>query len=182
MEKLLNFRFRDQYIVISRRQLIGAAAIFSAAGLSGCGFRLRGAFNAPFKTMYLQMAENTPFSTTLARQIRAGSTVELVDNPNEAEAILVLINQTRSSDILSINDAGRAREYELTMTIDFRVSSPEGFDYLVPTQLTATREMSYSEVEFLSREKEENFLYSDMEKDLIGQILRYIEAIKPQEG
>ena len=165
----------------SRRQLIGAAALLGAAGLSGCGFRLRGSFDAPFKTMYLQMAENTPFSTVLERQIRAGSSIEIVNDPNEAEAILVLMNQTRSSDILSINDAGRAREYELTMTIDFRVSSPDGFDYLEPTTLSATRDMSYSEIQFLSREKEENFLYRDMEKDLIGQLVRYIEAIKPKD-
>ena len=131
--------------------------------------------------MYLQMAENTPLSTALKRQILAGSSIEIVSDPNEAEAILVLMNQTRSSDILSINDAGRAREYELTMTIDFRVSSPDGFDYLEPTQLVATRDMSYSEIEFLSREKEENFLYRDMEKDLIGQLVRYIEAIEPKE-
>lgn len=168
--------------MISRRQLISTVACLSAAGLSGCGFRLRGTFNAPFKTMYLQMAENTPFSTTLARQIRAGSTIELVDNPNEAEAILSIINQTRSSDILSINDLGRVREYELTLKTDFRVTGPDGIDYLKPTTITNTAEMSYTEAEFLSRADEEEKLFQAMEMDLIGQILRYIEAIKPQEG
>lgn len=166
----------------SRRQLIATVALFGAAGLSGCGFRLRGSFDAPFKTMYLQTTKNTPFSALLERLIRANSDIELVDNPNAAEAILVIMTRDEDKEVLSFNDAGRAREDELKLTIDFRISSPAGFDYVEPTQLVATRNMSYSEHEFLSRELEEDFLYSDMEKDLAHQIIRYIEASKQKDS
>lgn len=165
----------------SRRQLIGALAL-TVVSLSGCGFRLRGSFEAPFKTMYLQMRENSPLSTAVAQHLRANSNIEIVSSPNEAEAILVLVRESRSRDILSINDSGRAREYELTLSLEFRVSSPEGFDYLETTSISASRDMSYSDTEFLSRAKEENFLYRDMESDLVGQLIRYIEAIKPHQG
>ena len=167
--------------MISRRTLLGAAAL-SLTPLAGCGFRMRGAFDTPVRTMYLQMGENSRIGVMIARQLKAGSSVELVRSPNEADAVLELISDSRSSDVLSINDAGRAREYELTLSLTFRVSSPEGYDFMEATRLTATRDMTYSETEFLSREKEEDFLYRDMEKDLIGQLIRLIEAIRPHPG
>lgn len=156
-------------------------ALLSAAGagllLSGCGFRLRGHFQAPFETLYLQMRENTRFSGLLKRMIESGSNIRCVKNPNEAEAVLELINQRRDREVLSISDSGRAREYELTLTIEFRVTSTyDDFTYVELTQLVAHRDITYSESEFLSREKEEEVLYRDMENDLIAQMIRYLEA------
>ena len=140
--------------------------------LSGCGFRLRGRFDAPFATLYLQMPVNTSLSNKLRRAITAGSDVVIVDHPNEADAVL----------ILSINDMGQAREYELTLTLEFRITAPEGFEWLEATRLSTSRDISYNESEFLSREKEENVLYDDMESDLINQLVRYIEAVKPRDS
>ena len=123
------------------------------------------------------MRENTRFSGLLKRMIESGSNIRCVKNPNEAEAVLELINQRRDREVLSISDSGRAREYELTLTIEFRVTSTyDDFTYVEPTQLVAHRDITYSESEFLSREKEEEVLYRDMENDLIAQMIRYLEA------
>ena len=75
--------------------------------------------------------------------------------------------------------SGRAREYEITLSLSFRVSNPSGIDYMEAVTLTASRDLTYSESDFLSREKEEAFLYRDMEADLVNQLMRRIEAIKP---
>lgn len=160
---------------LSRRTILG---LMSALALSGCGFRLRGRFTAPFETIYLQMQPNTRFSGLLKRTIESGSSVKVVDSPKAADAILELISVDRDREVLSINDAGRAREYELTMTLVFRCSSPEGFDYVEETKLSTSRDLTYSESEFLSREREEEVLYQDMENDLIGQIVRRLEAAR----
>lgn len=161
----------------TRRTLLTAiAALPVLSSLSGCGFHLRGHFQAPFDTLYLQMRENTPFSSALKRMVESGSNVRVVDHPNEADAILELLSIRRDREVLSVSDAGRAREYELTLTLEFRVKSPDDFDYVDPTTLLAHRDLTYSESEFLSREKEEELLYRDMENDLMAQIVRYIEA------
>ena len=68
---------------LSRRSVF--ALLGSLAGsvvLSGCGFRLRGQFSAPFETLYLQMPENTRFSGLLKRVIESGSDVRVVTNMN----------------------------------------------------------------------------------------------------
>ena len=145
---------------------------------SGCGFRLRGNFTAPFSTLYLQMRENTRFAAQLTRTIEAGSNVRVVARPEEAE----LLDMRRERDVLSINALGRAREYELTLSMQFRVTSPDGFDFVEATTLTTTRALSYSESEFLSREKEEEILYGDMESDILAQVVRCLEAAKSPES
>ena len=164
---------------LSRRSVF--ALLGSLAGsvvLSGCGFRLSGQFSAPFETLYLQMPENTRFSGLLKRVIESGSDVRVVKSPKEADAILELLSVNRSRDILSINDAGRAREYELTTTLEFRVVSPEGFDFVETTRLATSRDLTYSESEFLSREGEEKVLYDDMDNDLVSQIVQRLGAAK----
>lgn len=162
----------------SRRHLLGAALI-GALPLTGCGFRLRGSYSTPFKTLYLQMPENSYLAVRLKQELLAGSDVTIVNTPSEAEAILELLSDSRSRDVLSINDTGRAREYEITLSLSFRVSNPSGIDYMEAVTLTASRDLTYSESDFLSREKEEAFLYRDMEADLVNQLMRRIEAIKP---
>ena len=85
---------------LSRRSVF--ALLGSLAGsvvLSGCGFRLRGQFSAPFETLYLQMPENTRFSGLLKRVIESGSDVRVVTSPKEADAILELLSVNRSRDI-----------------------------------------------------------------------------------
>ena len=167
---------------ISRRALLGAfCALPLLAG--GCGFRLRGHFQAPFDTLFLQMQENTRFSGLLKRMIESGSNIRVVRTPQEADAILELLDTERDREVLSINDEGLAREYELRYTIEFRVSSPDGFDFVEPTKIELTRDLTYSESEFLSRDTEEGILYRDMENDAISQIVRYIEASRnPEES
>lgn len=160
----------------TRRSLL--AAVLAAPLLSACGFRLRGRFTAPFETMYLQMQGDTPFLTVLRQSIETGSNVRLVKRARDAEAILEILRMERSRDVLTFNDTGLAREYELMLEIEFRVTAPDGYEYVPATRLSTSRDLTYSESEFLSREKEEETLYVDMENDLIAQMVRYIEAAK----
>lgn len=164
----------------TRRALL--AAIAAAPLLSACGFRLRGHFQAPFDTLYLQMRENTRLGGYLKRFIESGSNIRCVESAKGAEAVLEFLKIERSRDILSINDYGRAREYELTLTIEFRVTSPDdGYEFVPATTLVTSRDLTYSESEFLSREKEEEVLYQDMENDLCAQLVRYLEAARKPE-
>ena len=46
------------------------------------------------------------------------------------------------------------------------------------TTLATNRNLPYTESEFLSREKEEEILYRDMENDLIVQMVRRLAAAR----
>ncbi len=170
--------FSVRIMNLSRRSLLAAAAI---APLTGCGFHLRGRFALPFDTIYLDMNRNTPFTARIARLLRAGSNVTIVDSPDEAQAVLRLLRQARERNIISYNAEGEAREYELKYIVQFRLSTPRGTPYLPDTTLVALREISYDDDDYLSRDNEEALVIDEMQADLATQIIRRIERAKPVE-
>ncbi len=155
--------------------LAGAASL-----LTGCGFKLRGAYKTPFKTIYLEMTPNTSFSSWLERRLRAETDLEIVRVKKDAQAILQLVDETRSESILTINDAGRVREKRLEMAIVFRVVAPDGYEYLPSTRLSTIRDLNDSEQNYLSRDTEKATLYRDMTFDLVEQMMSVLETIKPR--
>lgn len=160
---------------VSRRLLLGSAL---SLPLVGCGFRLRGSYTLPFETMYLDMESNTPFSGLLARQLRAGTNVRLVDDVKDAQAVLKVLANQRTRTIVALNTKGQAREFELRLKVIFRVSSPDGADYLPDTVLTAMRELSYNDDEYLTRHAEEAMLYDEMQTDIVAQMMRRIQHVR----
>ena len=145
-------------MTVSRRTLLATLIALPAAG---CGFRMKGRFDAPFDTLYIALERNTPLYAELARQLKAGS------------------NKTQSRDILSLNFRGDVAENELTLTMTFRITTPDGRDFVPETTLTTSRTVTYSEREYLSRQNEEALLFAEMQSDLVSLILRRIEAAKP---
>ncbi len=164
-------------MAISRRLLICA---IPAAYLTGCGFHLRNSFTLPFETLYLDMESNSRFAATLTRLLRASSNVRLVSDSNEADAVLRITQNTSSRDILSYSTSGRAREFQLKNVITFTVTTPDGREYMSPATITASRDITYDESDYLSRDSEEAMIKAEMQNDIINQMIRRIErAAKP---
>jgi LPS-assembly lipoprotein len=117
----------------------------------------------------------------LARNIRAGTTVKLVDEPKQAEAILEFTGETRAKEILSLTGTGRVREFRLRYRVGFRVHDGKGNDYVPQSTLELTREVSFNDSQVLAKETEEQQLFRDMESDMVQQIMRRLEsAQKPK--
>lgn len=159
----------------SRRTLIAAAAF----ALAGCGFRLRGRFSLPFETLYISYNLNTPLGSQLSRQLKAGSDVRLVNSARQAQAVLNILSERRWRDIVAYNAQGEAREYELKLEISFRLSAPDGAQYLPDTSIVAVREISYNDEDYLTRESEEARVINEMMSDIVVQMVRRIEKAQP---
>ncbi len=159
-------------MLLTRRSLL---AVLLAAPVAGCGFRLRGAFSVPFKTLFLDADMNTPFGANLKRQLESGSDVQIVTDRNEAEAILKILD-IRKSRTAGASSSGETRQYKLSETVTFRVSNPNGLEYMEDTSVSGSRFISYSaERDYLARENEEAAVYKELEGDLIAQMMRRIE-------
>ena len=161
----------------SRRVLLSALSVVL---FSGCGFHLRGSFSLPFKTLFLDMDSNSKFTATLARMLRAGSNVTLVDNVQDAQAVLRITQNTSSRDVLSYSTSGRAREFELKIVLTFTVTAPDGHVFLPPTTISASRDITYDDSDYLSRDSEETMIKTEMQNDIIEQMIRRIERAKPE--
>ncbi len=171
----LCFDFVAFFMTYSRRTLIAAAASIALGSLTGCGFRLRGHFSLPFKTIYLDMDRNNPFTAQVKRLLTAGSDVTVVPAADEAEAVLRIISRRLERNAITYNADGNVREYELKLTIQFRLTTPTGAEYLPDSSLTAVRDIYYNDEDYLSRGSEEALLIKDMENDIASQMIRRIE-------
>ena len=147
--------------------------------LAGCGFQLRGAANLPFDSLYIDIPQTNLIGAQLARNLRNGSNAKIVDNRTEAQVILTRVREVRGKTILSINSAGRVREFRLRYTFSYSLIDQKGQDVAAPASLSLERDYSFSDDQVLAKESEEALLYRDMQSDLVQQIIRRLAAAKP---
>jgi LPS-assembly lipoprotein len=167
--------------MLKNRRLF-CALLISTVMLSACGFKLRGSVlgqNIPFKSIYIDASATSPLSSELRRNIRGSGELKITETPEEAEAILKVVSESRGKTILSLNSQGRVREYGLNYTVVIRVQDNHKADLLAPTSISLKRDISYNENQVLAKEAEEAMLYRDMQSDMVQQILRRVAAIKP---
>lgn len=148
--------------------------------LTACGFQLRGSAALPFQTLYLDAGKSQQLGSELASALRFGSNARLVSRPEEAEAVLQLVDETREKRILSLSAGGRVREFQLFYRVSFRVQDAKGGELLPAQQIELKRDFSYSDAQVLAKEQEEALLYRDMQNDAVQQILRRLAAAKPR--
>jgi len=143
--------------------------------LAACAFQLRGTASLPFETIYVPNA-TSGIALDLKRNIRSGTGTRVVDDAKTAQAQLQFSEEARHKEILSLNSAGRVREFRLIYRVGFRVSDGKGGDFLGPNTVTLTRDMTYDDAEVLAKEAEEQLLFRDMQSDMVQQIMRRIAA------
>jgi LPS-assembly lipoprotein len=170
--------------------------------LAACGFKLRGSaelpgYKLPFSTIALTLAPTSEFYALLKRNIEASSPGTRVVDAKEAEAILTVLADTNVKNILSLNAAGRAREYQLVRSFTFKVHAnvasatpaaqvkytdarPDvvATEYIAPSTITLRRDITFSDDLVLSKESEEALLQRDMQSDLVQQLMRRLAAAK----
>ena len=152
--------------------------VLLAAGAAGCGFQLRGTANVPFDSVYVPGASGG-IALDLKRNIQAGTRAKVVENPKDAQAILQFLQEARQKIILSLSGTGRVREYRLVYRVGFRVHDGKGGDYIAPTTIELTRDITFNDSEVLAKEAEEGLLVRDMQSDMVQQIMRRLALAQP---
>jgi LPS-assembly lipoprotein len=148
--------------------------------LAGCGFQLRGTADVPFQTLYIPNAI-AGIALDLKRSIQAGTNAKVVEDAKAADAVLAFSHETREKEILSLNAAGRVREFRLRYRVGFRVHDGKGNDYVPLSSMELTRDVSFNDAEVLAKEAEEQLLFRDMQSDMVQQIMRRLAvAQKPR--
>lgn len=156
-----------------------ALALLFAATVAGCGFQLRGSATLPFETMYVP--SNSGLLVELRRNLAAGTNTRLVASAADAQANFILLHEHREKLILSLDTAGRVREFQLRYRVGYRVAGPKGLDYLPKSEILLTREVSFNDAQVLAKEAEDALLYRDMQSDMVQQIMRRLAAARLRE-
>ncbi|MFO1321014.1 MAG: LPS assembly lipoprotein LptE [Burkholderiales bacterium] len=158
----------------ARRLTILSAALLMTA----CGFKLRGAVDLPFETVYVEGMQYSQFTGQLKRDMASGSRTRIADSPKEAQAVLQLISEAQDRTILAVSGGGRVRELQLRYRLNFRVYNNRGENWLAPTEVLIMRDMTYDDSQVLAKEGEAQALFKEMQSDAVQQVLRRVQAIR----
>lgn len=162
-----------------RSLVLGLAALLILA-LAGCGFALRQAPDFAFKSVYLDVPPAAPLGIELRRQL-AANRVELITEAAQqaqAQVILDILSEQRLKTVVGVSATGQVREFQLRLTLKFRLRTPQGKELIPETELVQQRALTYDEVFALAKEAEEVALYRNMQSDMVQQILRRMAAVK----
>jgi len=163
-----------------RRSLILGLAAALALGLAGCGFQLRQTTDFAFKSLYLDVPPTSALGVELRRHLAANQ-VELLTEAAQrpqAQAILDILGEQRVKTVVGVSATGQVREFNLRLTLKFRLRTPQGKELIPETELVQQRALTYDEVYALAKESEELLLYRNMQSDIVQQILRRMAAVK----
>lgn len=149
--------------------------------LSACGFQIREDADLPpemAKTRMVVDGENSVF----ARRIRvllsqAGVTFVGVD---QATAFLEIPVNRVQTEVLTIGDNARVREYRVSHTVRFRLTDADGKEILPWQTMRQAREISFDEQEILATSREQEYLKQDLAESLSRQLVTRLEAGSPR--
>ena len=151
--------------------------------LAGCGFQLRGAGGLPPEMAMTQLVVDDPYST-LARRLRTlleQSGVEVVDGAS-ATAVLEIPQDRVTTDVLTIADNARVREYRVSHTVQFRLTDAAGRELMALQTLRQAREISFDEQKILASSREQEYLKKDLAEDLARLIVNRLESVAAGPG
>jgi LPS-assembly lipoprotein len=146
--------------------------------LSACGFQLRGSSALPEEMSVTFIKFNKPYGSLLddfSEALRAHH-VTVTDDRREATAMLMINNDRRERDVLSVNSAGKVLEIQLRQTIQFSVKTSDNLPLVEPQKVTLTRDYLYSSTDVLSKDREEAVVRRTLQQELVNLAILRITA------
>lgn len=162
------------------RRILFLIALAASLLLAACGFQLRGTAQLPFSSLYVQAPPVSQFATQLKRAVQVGSSTRIAEQPEQAEAVLQILNEAPEKQILSLGGGGRVREFRLLYRVGFRLTDSKNREHIPASQIVLSRDFSFNDDQALSKESEEALLMRDMLNDAVQQLLRRLQAAKLQ--
>lgn len=157
-----------------RGMLVTAPALL----LAGCGFKLRGVTELPFRTFYTALPQSSQLGGELRRAVRInGATV--VDRREDAQVRFDLLSEATEQEITALSTSGRPREYQLRYRLRWAVRDATDADLIAPNEMLLRRLITVLDVQGILNADEVALLYRDMRLDAVAQILRRLSTVTP---
>lgn len=162
---------------ISQRLILIVTTFAFLAGLSGCGFALRGKVSLPEQLNNIVVTGSDREMTGLLRDALETSGANVVDSESDATAILNLINSEFTREVRTTDSNGRATAYTLRYDVDYDVRETNGEEIQINQSIAQSRFLEYDPLQELQSEEESDFLQEEMQKEIVLQLLRRLSRI-----
>jgi LPS-assembly lipoprotein len=154
-------------------------AVVPALLAAGCGFQLRRLDKVPFASLHVDAPHGGAVAQRIRSALTASKQTRLAASAAEAEAVLVLGQETRSKTILSLSGAGRVTEYRLGLQLTYGINDKDGRTLAAAETIELTRDITYDDAQVLAKSAEEQLLYRDMDDSVARRIMRRLQSIGP---
>ena len=154
-------------------------AVVPALLAAGCGFQLRRLDEVPFASLHVDAPHDGAVAQRIRSALTASKQTRLTASAAEAEAVLVLGQETRSKTILSLSGAGRVTEYRLGLQLTYGINDKDGRTLAAAETIELTRDITYDDAQVLAKSAEEQLLYRDMDDSAARRIMRRLQSIGP---
>ena len=148
--------------------------------VAGCGFHLRGAAVIPesLKTMYIQGIDlHTDLGRELKRSLESNG-VNIADDYSQGTAVLSILENKYDRRVLSVGSDAKVSEYTLYGRVKFKVSDGDGVILAEEQTVEAMRDFQFDQTQVLGKGNEEELLREDLNRQLVGGILRRLSVLK----
>lgn len=150
--------------------------------LAACGFKLQGSRDlpVPLQRVFIESeaaysVDEPPVAVALgARLRRQGASV--TGDRGRANSVLVITEVEERSEVLSIDQQGRAIEFDIIVSATYLLRSSDGRVLVEPETLTARRALSFPSEQILPKEAEEARLKEFLQSELAELILLQLQA------
>ncbi len=147
--------------------------------LSGCGFHLRGAVDLPPDERVVALAGiglDRPFARELQRLLEL---VEgrLTRDPKEAGSVVVVHQIQQDRRIVSLDEHGKAIEFELVYRVRFEARKPDGRVLLPMQTITIRRIYLNPQFQIIGKSEEESVIREEMRREAARTLLRRLRRV-----
>jgi LPS-assembly lipoprotein len=144
--------------------------------LSACGFQLRGQQDYAFKRLAI-VGASPNVAARITRLVQGGSDTVVVTTTADADAILS-ISEARGMNVLSMNSMGLVEEYQMLLTMSYRLTSKDGTLLIPPSAIALNRALTYSDQYATAKFTESELLFADMQRDAVDQLTRRLSLVR----
>ena len=156
----------------------GAQFLVALFLLAACGFELRGEPSVGLHALFLSAAVPSTVIGEVKRILLTGPT-RVVAVEKDGEASLKITAESREKTVFTVTGTGRVYEYQLRLSATYELTVL-GRDepVIAPTEVVATRLITYNESAPTAKDAEEQLLYKDMQADIATRILRQVAVAR----
>ena len=147
--------------------------IFLSLMIVACGFQLRGSINADFESIAIYGGSEGLNKHLSKRFKQAGIKID----SNEPEKTLEILSDQLNKRILSLNNAGAVKEYEISYHVTYRFKSINK-SWSNEIKKEVIRDYTYDDNDRVAKELEEKNLVQGMRDEIVRSIVSQISVSK----
>ena len=151
------------------------------AGVSSCGFSLRGSeiLSSKYQTLQLNAQQpNSDFTRLLRRSLQVAdvSVAAVIGEDFESEfPVLAIADERLVSRPVTVNPRARAAQYELRLSINIALG--RGNELFIEPETIFVERTYFEDIENISGNQEElELITAEMRRELVNQLMRRLEA------